>query len=262
MDPTTPLPKSRYSVLALNDDSRVHLCADLHLLPSTNLDGLVAWAKDFNAGDHVVILGDLFEAWVENRWGASSRHVNALNLLKQWSNQGQTVHLVMGNRDVLAGSHLHQATGMILHRDPLLLKMGKKKLLLIHGDELLPDDHSYQRFKRFVRHPLTLWLLKNCHLSVLNRLVGQTRRVSLKKTKRLADMVFQPTARGIKKLLEACDCDQLLAGHLHRHYDFFEKTQGREIHIQIMAQSFGWQVYGAIFQKGELKIRACEENSA
>lgn len=269
---------------------RAHLMADLHLLPEESVKRLARWGEGFEAGDAVVFLGDLFEAWVENVWGYQGGYEKALDLFQSWRKRGVDLHLVIGNRDVLAGAQLASAAALQLHWGPLLLQQRDQHLLLIHGDELLPEDVSYQKFRRFLRHPLTRVLLKVMPLALLQKCAGETREVSKRKHEGMSDTRFQPSLAGMKDWLTSqnLSIESILAGHLHRPLFFEEslveleslpnsnsresrdqvessKSEGavlqRRVQVQILEQSQTTKTVSAIWKEGQLVVHEEVEES-
>ena len=98
--------------------------------------------------DALFILGDLFEYWIGDD---SSYHENVISALKSLVERHVKVFLMHGNRDFLIGSTFEKKTGAILLKDPTLIKIYGRKILLSHGDSLCTDDTEYQSFKNKVR---------------------------------------------------------------------------------------------------------------
>jgi UDP-2,3-diacylglucosamine hydrolase len=131
----------------------IDFISDLHLCEDTPR-GFAAWAKYMHAtpADAVLILGDLFEAWV----GDDARHAgfesHCAQVLRETSAL-KAVAFMAGNRDFLVGPGLLEACGMLALSDPTVLVAGDDRMLLTHGDALCLDDTEYQQFRRLVRSP-------------------------------------------------------------------------------------------------------------
>ena len=102
--------------------------------------------------DAVVILGDLFEAWV----GDDSRHLpfeaHCVDVLSAAS-QSRTLAFMVGNRDFLVGPEMLDACTMQGLPDPTVLVAFGVRYLLTHGDALCVADTEYQAFRQRVRDP-------------------------------------------------------------------------------------------------------------
>lgn len=241
------------SRLTLLPHQRVHLIADLHLFPHPSIELLERWGQCFAPEDHVVILGDLFEAWVENHWGHQTGYELVQRVLRQWQEQGLTCHLIIGNRDVLAGPQLKQLTGLELHWGPLLLECEGSHLLLMHGDELLPQDVSYQRFRRFMRHGITKAIIPHLPLPFIRKCAGMTRDHSKQKTKNMTMTTFAPSLEGMKNWLQRYpDITEMMIGHFHTPQKFQLTMDERVMNIEILDQSHSQCYTVSQWQQGRL----------
>jgi UDP-2,3-diacylglucosamine hydrolase len=130
---------------AIDFISDLHLAAD-H--PRT----VDAWARHLahTTADVVLMLGDVFEAWV----GDDSRDLpfeRGLVQVLRDASQRRTLGFMAGNRDFLVGADLLAATGMTALADPCLLAAAGRRWLLAHGDALCLSDVRYQAFRAQVR---------------------------------------------------------------------------------------------------------------
>jgi len=203
--------------LTVSPGKKVYLSADYHLLPDCDPKALMAWSQTFKKEDICIFLGDLYEAWVENHHQGRPGYENLHHIIKSITQRGVEVHLVVGNRDFLAGEACRLATGMTIHHGPLLLKSGEERLALFHGDELLPDDVGYLRYKAIVRNSVTLSLLKKLPLSFLMALAERTRTRSKAKLRNLPLDRFTPSLELIQAQLIRWKTKVAVAGHLHEN---------------------------------------------
>lgn len=143
--------RGRWPAWIAPEAATVDLLSDVHLdaaMPRT-LAALAAHLLHTPA-KQVLILGDLFEAWV----GDDARHDgferDCVTMLAAAASQRQLAFLP-GNRDFLVGHELMQACGITLLPDPVLLLHAGRRTLLSHGDALCLGDIDYQRFRAQVR---------------------------------------------------------------------------------------------------------------
>lgn len=125
--------------------SDLHLCA---ALPKTR-DALVEHIQSTPA-DAVVILGDLFEAWVGDDSAEFGFEAESTEMLAECSTRRQLAVMV-GNRDFLLGTQWLQWVGAQGLPDPTVLVAWDQRVLLTHGDALCLDDKPYQQFRAQVR---------------------------------------------------------------------------------------------------------------
>jgi len=131
----------------------IDFISDLHLhdgLPKTT-QALTDYLRQTPA-DAVLILGDLFEAWV-----GDDMHTQAYEAacVAAFAQAGQRLYLGMmvGNRDFLIGQDMLSACHAHRLQDPTVLHAWGQRVLLIHGDELCLADTAYLRFRDQVRNP-------------------------------------------------------------------------------------------------------------
>lgn len=228
-----------FDVLTIPAECRAHISADYHLWPGDGVGLLESWGKRLQPGDLCIFLGDLYEAWVENHWAGRPGYEALHEVLSNWVARGVQVHLLVGNRDFMAGARCTDLSGMVVHQDPILLNSASSKWLLIHGDELLPEDRSYQRFRTVVRHPLVLSLLKSLPMAWLIRLAQGAREASKEKLSKLPADRFHPNLKMLGSLLVSTHSRHILAGHLHedRRWSEANPKGGDEVQVQVLPAS-------------------------
>lgn len=131
----------------------IDLIADVHLgeqRPRT----WAAWRDHLlhTAADAVLILGDLFEAWVGDDARSEGFDAACAAVLREAAAR-RRIAFMPGNRDFLVGDALLREAGVQRLADPTLLTAWDQRLLLTHGDALCLADADYQRFRAEVRDP-------------------------------------------------------------------------------------------------------------
>ncbi|MBF0197011.1 MAG: metallophosphoesterase [Planctomycetes bacterium] len=197
-------------------EARVFISADYHFLPGESSKILTKLSDVTRPGDCVLFLGDLFEVWYENYCGSCAEGYEELfAYLKALSGKGVAVHLLVGNRDFLAGPVLHKKSAMEIHSESFVIKMGDESILCLHGDELLPDDVSYQRYKNKVRHPMVKRMLRLLPNALQARLAGDARARSKQKLSGISENTFKPRLSEVSELMLRLKVSRAIAGHLH-----------------------------------------------
>ena len=102
--------------------------------------------------DAVLMLGDIFEAWVGDDMRCEPYEAACTALFAE---TGKRLHLgvMVGNRDFLLGQDMIAACHAHTLQDPTVLEAFGQHTLLIHGDELCLADTAYLRFRNQVRNP-------------------------------------------------------------------------------------------------------------
>ena len=126
----------------------IDLLSDLHLdaqMPRTAaaLDALLRTTP----ADAVLILGDLFEAWVGDDARDLPGYAEVTQSIRGAVERGVAVALMVGNRDFLVGQDWHVAAGAFALPDPTVAAAFGTRLVLTHGDALCLADTSYQAFR-------------------------------------------------------------------------------------------------------------------
>ncbi len=131
----------------------IDFISDLHLSEETPLT-FEAWAGYMRdtVADAVVILGDLFEAWV----GDDARHAGfeaRCAAVLTSTAATRRVAFMVGNRDFLVGDAMLADCGVQALADPTVFVVGDDRLLLSHGDALCLSDLEYQQIRSMARSP-------------------------------------------------------------------------------------------------------------
>ena len=184
--------------------------SDIHLSESRN-DIVTAFLQFVievaPKADRLYILGDLFDFWAGDDIATPLTEKVAVHLSKL-AKSGVEIFFLPGNRDFALGKrYAQQAHFQILPTEYRLIVEndseekilnhlndlnndidGSKEranclaiqspILLIHGDELCTDDIAYQRYKRWIRQPMILGLLRRLPRAYRLRLADKIRQKS------------------------------------------------------------------------------------
>lgn len=208
---------------------RTYFVADLHLTderPTATGRFFRFLAEEVTGADALYILGDLFETWIGDDHDETVAR-DVAQRLKAVSDAGTPVYFLHGNRDfMLAGRYASQA-GMTLIADPCVVDLYGTPTLLMHGDTLCSDDVDYQAFRRRVRRPYILGLLRRLPFALRKRLARQARAGSESakagKTAAIMDVNPDDVAHALRNR-EVC---RLIHGHTHRPAQHAHVINGR-----------------------------------
>jgi UDP-2,3-diacylglucosamine hydrolase len=128
--------------------------SDLHLCESRPhiTKSFIQFLEDkATQAESLYILGDLFEYWAGDDAINMGKHADIIDALKKLTSQNVRVYFIHGNRDFLIGKDFADATGINILKDPSLVTLYGKPVLLSHGDALCTDDLAYQKFRTEVR---------------------------------------------------------------------------------------------------------------
>jgi UDP-2,3-diacylglucosamine hydrolase len=196
----------------------VWLVSDLHLppKPSPLREGFLRWlAAAGQDAQQVILLGDIFEAWIGDDLGAEL-YAEEIAALRALSDAGVDLRFMVGNRDFLLGDGFCAATGARALPDPCIVTLGGRPTLLSHGDQWCWDDRSYLRYRRVVHHRglqrLFLRLPKSVRQRIADGLRQQSREYTAEKTVTITDV----STEAITDAFGHARVDRIIHGHTHR----------------------------------------------
>ncbi|WP_285259773.1 UDP-2,3-diacylglucosamine diphosphatase [Halopseudomonas bauzanensis] len=169
-------------------------------------------ARDAGA---LYILGDFFEVWLgdDNPDPLADQISAALLAL---SRQGTAIYLMHGNRDFLIGRDFCRRSGATLLNDPTLIEINGERVLLMHGDSLCIDDADYIRMRRWLRNPLSLFILRHLPLKTRHRIGRKLRNESQERTRYKAADITDVNQDEVLRVMREHRVTILIHGHTHR----------------------------------------------
>lgn len=220
------------------------LISDLHLQeerPDITRAFLHFLATRARQADALYILGDFFEAWVGDD-GMSAYQQGIARALRELTDSGTRLYLMHGNRDFLIGKRFCRETGAKLLNDPSLVSIEGQRVLLMHGDSLCTQDLAYMKLRRWLRNPLTLFILRHLPLSTRFKLARKLRSESKAQTRMKAAEIIDVTPELIPQLLARHGVTTLIHGHTHRPatHDLLINGQPAQRIVLGDWDKFGW----------------------
>ncbi|MGE7959584.1 UDP-2,3-diacylglucosamine diphosphatase [Pseudomonas sp. NPDC089530] len=194
------------------------LISDLHLeeerpdITRAFLDLLGGRARSAQA---LYILGDFFEVWIGDD-AMTPYQLSICQALRELSDSGTQVFLMHGNRDFMLGKAFCKAAGATLLQDPSVVDFYGEPVLLMHGDSLCTRDEAYMRLRRYLRNPLSLWILRHLPLRTRRKLARKLRNESRAQTRMKANDIVDVTPDEVPRIMQAFKVRTLVHGHTHR----------------------------------------------
>lgn len=208
----------------------IEFISDLHLhegLPRT----FEAFANYLSRtpADAVLILGDLFEAWV----GDDMRHQPfEAQCTEALHAAGQRLWLgfMVGNRDFLLATDMAQACRAHLLDDPCVLDAFGQRHLLTHGDAWCLNDTAYLAFRQHIRQPA--WAQHFLARPLDERLaIAQKMRSDSQSEQRGMAYLADVDAALAQEWLTRTGSHSLVHGHTHRPGSAPFTAQGAWRHV-------------------------------
>ncbi len=190
--------------------------SDLHLSPEHPrlvrgfLDLLTHYQQQQT---NLYILGDWFNAWIGDDYSAPWLD-EIITALQHFTQAGNQIFFLVGNRDfALHHVFLNKFQGQLLP-EITTLNIAGQTIRLEHGDLLCTDDVSYQRFRKIIRNPLLLALLRKTPLSFRRQLASGFRKKSQAAQQFKSYEVMDVNPQAVERALS--NVDILIHGHTHR----------------------------------------------
>lgn len=161
------------------------------------------------------ILGDFFEVWVGDDGMTSFQHEIAA-ALRVLSESGTRIYLMHGNRDFMIGKAFCLEAGCTLLPDPHIAELGGQRVLLMHGDTLCTRDEGYMRLRRWLRNPVSLFVLHHLPLAKRQKLAQKLRSSSKAETRMKASDIVDVTPDAVVDVMQRHRVRTLIHGHTHR----------------------------------------------
>jgi len=167
------------------------------------------------AAEALYILGDFFEVWVGDDGMTPYQHeiAQALNAL---SLDGTRIYLMHGNRDFMIGKAFCREAGCTLLADPQVVQLNGERALLTHGDALCTRDEGYMRLRRWLRNPVSLFVLHHLSLASRQKLARKLRSSSKAETRMKASDIVDVTPGEVVRIMQRHKVTTLIHGHTHR----------------------------------------------
>ena len=117
-------------------------------------------------GDHLVLMGDLFDFWFEYQSVIPRKHFATAAKLQEVRARGVPITFVGGNHDRWGGSFFTRDIGIAFFGGEAEIDLAGQRAFLAHGDGLTEQHWSGNVMHRFTRHPLTVAVFRVLHPTI------------------------------------------------------------------------------------------------
>lgn len=164
----------------------------------------------------LLVLGDLFLAWLGPERFLSELQRRVVDALTRVRAAGGRVRFVVGNRDYLvAEGQLGRAFDEVLEGEALIDLAGIPTLVT-HGDRLNPGDRPYLLWQAVSRHPSVLGLVSRLPAQTTRRLAGalEQRMSGANRRYKTGDLPIEGLL-ALGRRAAAAGARRALVGHFH-----------------------------------------------
>ena len=148
---------------------RVIVVADAHLgqVPPAVGKAFHAFLEQIpQRGDHLILMGDLFDFWFEYQSVIPRKHFATVAKLQEVRARGVPITFVGGNHDRWGGSFFTQDLGIEFFGGQAELDLGGRRAFITHGDGLTEQHWSGALMHRVLRHPITVAVFRVLHPTI------------------------------------------------------------------------------------------------
>ena len=234
------VPKARPSEVRL--ETGTVLVGDVHLDLSPRAseaavlerERFLTWLAGLEA-PRLVVVGDLFDAWVGPAHGRLPAGREATAALRALTDRGVALDVLHGNRDFLLDASFERETGARVHPAGLLgrpvdaAQRAGSAWLVLHGDELCTRDRGYQRLKRVLRSAPVRGAAPRLPGPVARWVAARLRRASVRAVAAKPPEAKTQQVGAARAQLDRHGAGLLVCGHAHRYSDEALGTRGRWI---------------------------------
>ncbi|MCY4610475.1 MAG: UDP-2,3-diacylglucosamine diphosphatase [Gammaproteobacteria bacterium] len=192
--------------------------SDLHLDASrpAQMQEFVHFLKnEAHQAQALYILGDLFEFWIGDDDPAEGLD-EVIDALRERTARGTAVKFLHGNRDFLVGADFARRTGIEILPARQVVDLHGIPTLIEHGDLLCTDDVPYQRYRRRIRHPVTMALLGSLPRSWRLRMGQRLRQISAQAIAGKSPDIMDVNEETVRQVMRSEGVYTMVHGHTHR----------------------------------------------
>jgi UDP-2,3-diacylglucosamine hydrolase len=230
------MPMKRFTSTTLSLKSPdIRIVADTHFRDpaapgeAERRDRFIRFLDQLPANSALFLLGDIFDFYFEYRSVISRRYLDICTAIRRATARGIPVHFLGGNHDYWVGDVFARELGVVIHDKDIMLEAQGRRILLAHGDLVMPGDYGYKMLKEIIRNKLVIGLARAIHPDVLDAIAGGVSHGS----RTYLSVPQEKRARTV--MAHAWDHfftrgnDAFVMGHVH--YPLHETKNGREFMI-------------------------------
>lgn len=181
------------------------------------------------AGAYLVLLGDIFDFYFEYRSVVPRRFLDLFDAIARTTSRGVDTHFIGGNHDYWVGDFFARDLGVRVHDKEMRIECQGRKLVLAHGDLVMPKDYGYKLLKGVIRNPAVVAVSRWIHPDVLDAIAGGVAHGS----RALFNVAQEKRAKAVAQHAWAHfferGNDAFVMGHVH--FPLHETRDGKEFLI-------------------------------
>ncbi len=120
----------------------------------------------------LVLLGDIFDFYFEYRSVVPQRFIDIYAALARTTDRGVDARFVGGNHDYWVGAFFERDLRIRLHDKEIRFDVQGRKVVLAHGDLVMPRDYGYKILKSVIRNRAVIAASRWIHPDLLDAIAG------------------------------------------------------------------------------------------
>jgi len=197
---------------------KIAFISDLHLSPQTSEANQVFYnlmQKWKNELDALYILGDFFDYWLGD--DDDNDFINQIKVTLKHFSLKAPIYFIGGNHDFGIGKKFAKETGISILKDCTLLNVNNYRILLSHGDVFCSLDIGYQRMKKILQNPITMFILRKIPLSWRYKLKDMLKNKSSSTSYNPYNQhIYQVVDNTVAQFAKKYKADVVIHGHTHK----------------------------------------------
>jgi UDP-2,3-diacylglucosamine hydrolase len=214
---------------------------------------LLSFLRDASrSGDHLFIVGDLFDFWFSRNGVVFPGFQPVIDELKNLKGRGVQIHLFEGNHDFYLADFFTEDLGIEVFTDTAVVQLGGKNIYIAHGDMVDETDRGY----RFLRSVLRSRPFYSLQKMLPLRLLWQLARLSSDTSK---EYLAKPQ-EGLASRMEAFalaefqkGIDAVILGHCHLPVIKTHAIGGRQRHFILLGDWLAHRSY-VVLEEGRFEL--------
>ena len=183
-------------------------------------------------------------------------NIRFLGKIAQLIDQGVKVHFFTGNHDLWMFNYLEKEIGVNIIRNPVIIELKGKTIMIGHGDGLGPGDLKYKFIKKIFTSKVCQWLYARIHPNFSFSIARYWSQKSKENEKKGSPSFLGEQKEWLiqyskEQLLRNNNIDYFIFGH--RHLPIEHKIGDKSIYLNL-GDWISHNSY-AVLEKGQLKLK-------
>lgn len=172
--------------------------------------------RDIRGADKLFLVGDIFDFWFEYRYTIPGQYWDVCYNLQLLRESGTGIYITGGNHDFWLGPFITDIMKFKVLPQLSSHELQGRKVVLTHGDMLLPGDRGYKLLKKIIRSRAVIKLAEMVHPDILfsfARIFSSTSKdFTGRQTEYWADRITGMAENSFFRW----DNDTFIMGHVHK----------------------------------------------